>query len=774
MLVTAGGTTRAAVHSMAYNEKGQRLECECSGEADLQSTAAYRTRYTYEPETFRLQSLITVRTGTGVVLQRLEYTYDPVGNIVEIHDSGTPVPIYAGLAAVADGRYEYDALYRLTLAEGREHPGQQMGAEEGRPGELPIGLPGPNDTSGLTRYTETYDYDAVGNIRRMHHQPDGYEAWERRYLYANMPESGAAVRSNRLLATSNPGDVEGVYSARYAYADGTDANDPTGNNAGLHGSMTAMPHLPSIHWDYADRMQSCTKTVGPNPDRVYFTYDASGQRVRKVYEHAPYREERIYLGGYEVYRSWSTGANASLDVHRTTLHVMDDQRRVAMVENTIEDTDEDVPAGRRWRFQLDNHLGTATLELDHEGNVISYEEYHPYGTSAVRVQRSGTGFSQKRYRYTGKERDEETGLYYHGARYYAPWLGRWTAADPLGVAQPGKPDLNLFSYANCKPLTLVDLDGMQASLSALPPRPGSRDPESPPVGLVDVLDPNFNGIISPDPNATEALAQQSEPIPEVIPITIAGGDVPVSGPGEVTENQLEQGSQNAINEIESIPEAPADLYPDVAGSGAPGAGASPGEQVLGLLGNVAVGAGEAYVFGAIAGAYPPVGIALAAIGIYEVATHFQEYKEKFLSDPNFAASVIGGLFSTAGARGYAEGVAARESLPANVLLSGLGPTGKGSSPLVYSPTPKHEPGGWGTIMDLDPETAASVLQTSIPGGKARYSYHEGKLYEFQPDNRGGFHGYPVHGNEVPPSVLKAMKNAGTLSNALYRRFVKGQ
>ncbi|MGC4065031.1 MAG: RHS repeat-associated core domain-containing protein [Polyangiaceae bacterium] len=458
MLVTAGGATRAVVHSMEYNEKGQRLECEYSGEANLQSTAAYRTRYTYDPETFRLQTLITVRAGTGVVLQSLHYTYDPVGNIVEILDNGAPVPIYASAHAQAHGRYEYDALYRLTAAEGREHPGQQMDATDAKPGELPIALPGPNDTSGLVGYVETYEYDAVGNIRRMHHQPDGYTAWERRYLYANMPESGATVRSNRLLATSNPGDVDGVYSARYAYADGTDPSDPT-NNAGLHGSMTRMPHLPSIQWNYADRMQSCTQTVGPNGGTVYFTYDASGQRVRKVYEHGQYREERIYLGGYEVYRRLNSG---TLDVHRTTLHAMDDQRRVAMVENTI--VDPKVSAGRRWRFQLDNHLGTATLEVDHEGNVISYEEYHPYGTSAVKVQRSGAGFSQKRYRYTGKERDEETGLYYHGARYYAPWLGRWTAADPLGVAQPGKADLNVYAYVRGRPLYAIDLTGMEDSL----------------------------------------------------------------------------------------------------------------------------------------------------------------------------------------------------------------------------------------------------------------------------------------------------------------------
>ena len=37
----------------------------------------------------------------------------------------------------------------------------------------------------------------------------------------------------------------------------------------------------------------------------------------------------------------------------------------------------------------------------------------------------------KRFRYTGKEKDEKTGLYYHGARYCAPWLARWVNCDPL-------------------------------------------------------------------------------------------------------------------------------------------------------------------------------------------------------------------------------------------------------------------------------------------------------------------------------------------------------
>jgi RHS repeat-associated protein len=66
--------------------------------------------------------------------------------------------------------------------------------------------------------------------------------------------------------------------------------------------------------------------------------------------------------------------------------------------------------------------------------------------------------SLKRYRYTGKERDEETGLYYHGARYYASWLGRWTTSDPQGLTD----GTNTYSYVHDSPVTFVDLNGNYA------------------------------------------------------------------------------------------------------------------------------------------------------------------------------------------------------------------------------------------------------------------------------------------------------------------------
>lgn len=75
----------------------------------------------------------------------------------------------------------------------------------------------------------------------------------------------------------------------------------------------------------------------------------------------------------------------------------------------------------------------------------------------------------------------------------------------------------------------------------------------------------------------------------------------------------------------------------------------------------------------------------------------------------------------------------------------------------YVPSPKHAIGGWGTLMDLSDEIAQAVLDKGIVSGRQIYGYFEGKFYEFQSDNAGGFHGYPVAQNEVPPKVIKKMQ-----------------
>jgi RHS repeat-associated protein len=227
-------------------------------------------------------------------------------------------------------------------------------------------------------------------------------------------------------------------------------------------------------------------------ERTYYMYDATGQRVRKTTErqNGTVKNERIYLGGFEIYREYN-GSGTSITLERQTLHVMDDKRRVTLVETKTIDNGappNSLPSSVT-RYQYDNHLGSACLELDEAAAVISYEEYYPYGGTSYQAGRSAAEVSLKRYRYVGRERDEETGFSYHGARYYAPWLGRWTACDPAGLREGN----NLYRFCLNNPLKLTDTNGLQATsvvgkindveapelgmeIKATPP--GQRDSES--------------------------------------------------------------------------------------------------------------------------------------------------------------------------------------------------------------------------------------------------------------------------------------------------------
>lgn len=98
-----------------------------------------------------------------------------------------------------------------------------------------------------------------------------------------------------------------------------------------------------------------------------------------------------------------------LQPERERLHVSDDSGRIAMVETLTVDGGSVVSSpADLWRYQYSNHLGSAALELDGAAAVISYEEYHPDGTSSYRAVNTSITASAKRY--TGKERDEEMGL----------------------------------------------------------------------------------------------------------------------------------------------------------------------------------------------------------------------------------------------------------------------------------------------------------------------------------------------------------------------------
>lgn len=139
-----------------------------------------------------------------------------------------------------------------------------------------------------------------------------------------------------------------------------------------------MLHLREMKWDYANRLVEVEMNIRTNVsyDRAFYQYDAAGQRVRKVIEQGNKRvEERIYIGGYEIYRQYNGGAEPHFE--RSTIHVMDDTKRIALVEKKVKDINNiDHGPDVRVRYQLDNHLGSCLLEVNGDGQEISYEEIY--------------------------------------------------------------------------------------------------------------------------------------------------------------------------------------------------------------------------------------------------------------------------------------------------------------------------------------------------------------------------------------------------------------
>ena len=399
------------VEHIAYNARGQR------------SLIAYgngvMTRYSYDPKTFRLVRLRTegytnpealIYHPAGDLLQDFAYEYDLAGNILTIHDR-TPECGIPSQPDRLDRQFSYDPLYRLIEATGRE-----CGTPPATPWDNGSRCTDINSTKG---YREKYEYDPVGNMTRLRHN-GGPGGFTRNFVI---------VRGGNRLAEM------GVGGAVFAYT-----YDASGNLI----SETTARHF---EWDHSDQMRVYrTQIEDAEPSvHAHYLYDTDGQRVKKlVRKHGGKVEVTVYIDAVFEHHSVNNGETQEND----TLHVMDDEKRILLIRVGSPFPGDATPAVK---YHWGDHLGSSNLVIDGTGNWINREEYTPYGETSF------GSFAKKRYRFTGKERDEESGLNYHGARYYAPWLGRWVSCDPAG---PGD-SYNLYVYTKNKPISSIDNYGYQ-------------------------------------------------------------------------------------------------------------------------------------------------------------------------------------------------------------------------------------------------------------------------------------------------------------------------
>jgi insecticidal toxin complex protein TccC len=420
-LQLAGQDERCVASDFTYNAAGQPLQVRAGN-------GMVRT-YAYEPTTQRLKRLCAQREHDRAMLQDLSYTYDPVGNITRIEDAAQPVRYTRNQRVEAASDYRYDALYQLIEASGRESAQADQQSAALPPWQS-------LDNTQRVGYTRQYTYDAAGNLHCMQH------TGAQRYTL----EMTVAADSNRAVPrswTEHPEQVDQYFNK--------------------NGNLTQLQPGQPMGWNACDQLSRTVqiKRDTDDDDDECYAYSDQGQRARKQRRWRAGSQQHIedvrYLPGLErrEHRQSSTSNSAQSTVTEAVQIIVVDAGGVPLRVMHWETGKPDAIDDGQECYSLDNHLGSATLELDGAAQLLTYEEYYPYGGTAVWAAKSEIEAKYKTIRYSGKERDA-SGLYYYGFRYYVPWIGRWLNPDPAGTVD----GLNLFRMVGNNPVSRQDLTGL--------------------------------------------------------------------------------------------------------------------------------------------------------------------------------------------------------------------------------------------------------------------------------------------------------------------------
>jgi RHS repeat-associated protein len=407
---------------------------------------------------------------------RYSYTYDPAGRLTSIDNTGTPNAPSVVLGHTYDAvnnkltttdtvngqlkgteAYTYDALDRVTSITQSGN-----GVNEKR---VDLTYDAASQRIGIARYADLlgtlsvansdYSYHLAGRLTRLTHKRNSttyadyqwaYDAANRITQFVSPDGTSDYNYDNRdqLTSTDHSYQTDEVYSYD-ANGNRTNAGYQTGGNNQLladgtysytydnEGNRTsrtniATGELTQYVWDYHNRLTSVvTKdSSGTLTQSVEYTYDVYNRRIAKVIDldgasSAPAQTERMVYDGDNIALTFD---ETGTQTHRYLFGLG--------VDRVLAD---ETSTGVNWAL-IDNQ-GTVRDVIDSQGQVLNHIVYDSYG----QVTSETNPNVDFRYGYTGRERDEETGLDYYRARYYDPSNGRFISEDPIGF---GGGDANLL------------------------------------------------------------------------------------------------------------------------------------------------------------------------------------------------------------------------------------------------------------------------------------------------------------------------------------------
>ena len=503
------GKEETIVEKVGYDKDGHTVYTKLGNGTE--------TTYTYDKRRERLQEMNLTAAGTSIMHNK--YQYDAVDNILGITNAVDPTRGNTNgdkkLGGAFKHSYAYDDLNRLVYASGKaKQASYSMQMTFGRMSEPLTKVQKVDSTKTAQSYDftykyedsnhptaptqighEHYTYDANGNPTLLENDSLGTERrmyWDEDNRLMVLSDNGKTSRYTYNAAgeriIKSHGDLEGVYiNGAPQGITFHETEDYTIYPAPI---ITVTKNRFTKHYFIGDKRVASKLGVG----KFSNVYGISGNNVTAGQKDYAARMMQIEKQREEYYKSLGTppgvptmkGATADPDnTGRGYNDIIGDLGDHSVPEGWVQrpkfNEKGDVPGPPvQWQkpedpdnaqpgygyvptdttntedifFYHSDHLGSTSYITDAKANITQFDAYLPYGELLVDEHSSSEDMP---YKFNGKELDQETGLYYYGARYMNPITSIWYGVDALTEKYP---NIGGFVYCHNNPVSLIDPNGM--------------------------------------------------------------------------------------------------------------------------------------------------------------------------------------------------------------------------------------------------------------------------------------------------------------------------
>ena len=311
-------------------------------------------------------------------------------------------------------------------------------------------------------YSQDYVYDSLGNFL----QKDSSQ----RYIPSTTPKGALNYEQDYTYYEGTPHRVQWIGNIYYSYDKNGNVIEerkggPSAEAEAGESTLSVDGYLRSVNRGFAlmrteddDQASTWCRTYTWDEENRLIGFDTTNTQVKYLYDADNMRTSKYNLTASEetlYFDQFYQGVTEGSDFRQSKHIYLGESRvatRVSLEKDNVSGTNFDYERVNTYYYHPD-HLGSAQFVTDHEGEKYEHLEYTPYGE--LWEEQTDPLADAIPFRFTGKEYDEETGLYYYGARYLDPKRGRWMSSDP---AMDG---MNWYEYGGNNPIYYVDPDGRE-------------------------------------------------------------------------------------------------------------------------------------------------------------------------------------------------------------------------------------------------------------------------------------------------------------------------